>query len=271
MICFPNAKINIGLEILRKRPDGFHDIDTLFYPLQFSDVLEVVTSKSFLFQQSGLVIDGDPEQNLVVKAYRLMQQVFRLPPVNIHLHKIIPFGAGLGGGSSDATHMLRMLVDLFKLKISSADLSQMALQLGSDCPFFLQNKPLMASGRGEVFSEFTALQLKGFTLLLITPPINVSTAMAYAGVKASEPAIPLLERLKEPVETWKNTIENQFEINVFKSFPELAAYKKKLYESGAIYASMSGSGAALYGLYQAAPSQAAKLFSDCGIWMENIQ
>jgi 4-diphosphocytidyl-2-C-methyl-D-erythritol kinase len=268
MICFPNAKVNIGLDVLRKRTDGYHDINTLFYPLRFSDVLEVVPDSAFSYTQTGILIDGYPEDNLVVKAYRLMQQHFKLPPVKIHLHKLIPIGAGLGGGSSDAAFMLTLLNKLFKLNLISSALQEMAIKLGSDCPFFLYNQAVMASKRGEEFTEINDFSLKGYTLLLITPPINVSTATAYAGIKPEQSTIELRDRLSKPVDSWKNNVINQFEPSVFTLFPELARLKQELYNSGAVYASMSGSGAALYGLYKTQPEAPGRIFEGCGIWME---
>ncbi|MBN2805198.1 MAG: 4-(cytidine 5'-diphospho)-2-C-methyl-D-erythritol kinase, partial [Prolixibacteraceae bacterium] len=202
---------------------------------------------------------------------RLMQQQFQLPPVNIHLHKLIPFGAGLGGGSSDAAFMIQSLNALFELGLSSNTLHELAMQLGSDCPFFLHNQVVMASGRGELLTEVPEFSLKGFTILLITPPLSVSTAMAYAGIQAREPRTTLRERLAHPIENWKNMVVNQFEESVFVLLPELARFKQLLYESGAVYASMSGSGAALYGLYQTPPKAPEQVFEGCGIWMETCK
>lgn len=271
MICFPNAKVNIGLEVHRKRPDGFHDIDTLFYPIGLSDVLEVVPAPAFSFEQTGIALEGNSDNNLVVKAYRMMQDAYKLSPVQIHLHKLIPPGAGLGGGSSDGAFMLTCLNKLFDLNIPYDALHEMALQLGSDCPFFLKNQAVMASGRGEIFTQFPGFSLHAYHLLLITPPHHVSTAMAYAGIQPGLPQSPLRERLMKPVSEWENLVHNQFEETVFKLVPELAAIKEKLYNSGAVYASMSGSGAALYALYQTPPEKPEKLFEGSGIWLEHLK
>lgn len=267
MILFPNAKVNLGLDVLRKLPDGYHNIETLFYPLQLTDILEIIPSDDFSFVQTGIPIEGNTENNLVVKAYRLMQKKFQLQNVHIHLHKVIPFGAGLGGGSSDAAFMLKVLNQLFQLNLSNETLHQEAVQLGSDCPFFILNQPVFAEGRGERFSTFP-FSLKGYFMLLITPNVVVSTQRAYDYVQPEIPAVSLKERLKMPLVEWKEKVENNFERSVFQSFPELGVLKQKLYDCGAIYASMSGSGSSLFGIFKQLPEQTNEIFKNCMVWTE---
>ncbi|MDR2362166.1 MAG: 4-(cytidine 5'-diphospho)-2-C-methyl-D-erythritol kinase [Prevotellaceae bacterium] len=249
MICFPPAKINIGLHIKARRPDGFHDIETLFYPVALYDVLEITTAEIFSIQLSGLPLEGDADSNLCVKAYRLLQTTFNLPPIAIHLHKAIPAGAGLGGGSSDATAMLQLLRDLFTLPLTTEQIRQYAVQLGSDCAFFLHRCPMLASGRGDILTAFPVPHLNNHFIILLSPPISVSTTAAYAAVTPQQPAHPLSDLLAQPIETWKNNIVNDFEQSIFLQHPVLSALKQKLYAAGAVYAAMSGSGAALFGLF----------------------
>lgn len=249
MISFPNAKINLGLSILSRRDDGYHNIESCFYPIPYQDILEFIPSKKFHFQSSGLTIDGIVNNNLVVKAYKIMQRDFQLEPVAIHLHKIIPMGAGLGGGSADAAFMLNMMDEYFQLMLGDEYLEVLALELGSDCPFFIKNKPVLARGRGEEF-ESIKIDLSGKQLVLVTPNIHVSTAQAYALSIPAKPQKPIAEILKQPIKSWKDELVNDFEISVFDKFPELAHIKQLLYDAGAIYASMSGSGATVYGLFE---------------------
>ena len=247
MLLFPPAKINIGLHVTAKRRDGFHEIETLFYPVEsLHDVLEVMPAGRLAIRLSGLPVAGAPEDNLCMKAYRLLQADFDLPPVTIYLHKVIPPGAGLGGGSSDATATLLALNELFSLQLSAGQLSCYAAQLGSDCAFFLHRKPMLATGRGEVL---TALPLPSFRVVIETPPVFSSTAEAYAAITPRTPALPLPSLLVQPVEQWKDTVVNDFEAPVFARFPLLAQIKQRLYDDGAIYAAMSGSGAAIFGLF----------------------
>ncbi|MDR2802096.1 MAG: 4-(cytidine 5'-diphospho)-2-C-methyl-D-erythritol kinase [Prevotellaceae bacterium] len=250
MLSFPIAKINIGLHVIAKRPDGFHDIETLFYPVELlHDVLEIVPAGRFSIRLSGLPVAGAPESNLCVKAYRLLQADFDLPPVAIHLHKTIPSGAGLGGGSSDATAALQILNELFSLQLSAGQLLRYAVQLGSDCAFFLHRQPMLATGRGEILTALPALDLQPYRIVIETPPVFVGTAEAYAGVTPHPPAQPLASLLAQPVEQWKGTVVNDFEASVFARFPVLAQIKQRLYDDGAAYAAMSGSGSALFALF----------------------
>ena len=248
MVSFPHAKINIGLHVVEKRADGFHNIETLFYPLAFHEILEILPSKSFYFTTSGLSIEGRPDDNLCVKAYRLLQQDFDLPMVDIHLHKAIPAGAGLGGGSSDATHTLLLLNKQFNMRLTDSQLHAYASMLGSDCAFFLHHQSMMAIGRGEILTPFS-LDLCGKYIIVVKPPVFVSTKEAYSGIVPQESRPSLLELLKQPIECWPSTIVNDFEETVFDKYPVLFEAKQRLYTSGAIYASMSGSGAALYGIF----------------------
>lgn len=253
MVTFPNAKINIGLNVVRKRKDGFHDLISCFLPVPFYDVLEIIKSSKYAFTSSGIAIPGKPEQNLCIKAFKLLKKDFGLQEVSIYLHKLIPIGAGLGGGSADAAFVLKSLNVLFELFLDDSLLETYAAQLGSDCPFFVQNKPVMAYGRGNEF-ESIDLSLQGKYLLLITPRLHISTADAYAGIKPQEPETDLKNVLEQtPVEQWKGVVKNDFEDSVFQKYPELASLKDKLYDLGAVYASMSGSGSTLYGIFDVEP------------------
>ncbi len=251
MICFPNAKINLGLNVVSKRADGYHNLETVFYPLRIHDALEVIENESLAtdtFYQTGLQVDGDSNDNLVMKALRLMREKYNFPPVEVHLLKKIPFGAGLGGGSSDASCMLKLLNETFSLGIADAELAELALRLGADCPFFIYNRPLFASGIGEVFEEIN-LSLQGYYFVLVKPDVHVSTKDAFGGIKPQMPALPLKEIVRLPVSEWKNAMTNDFEKTVFAKHPEIAEVKDKLYQAGAIYASMSGSGSSVYGIF----------------------
>lgn len=259
MITFPNAKINIGLNITEKRKDGFHNLETIFLPVGWSDALEFVVADKVHFSSSGIQISGDTESNLVMKAYRLLQKDFSLPSLKIHLHKEIPFGAGLGGGSSDGAFMLSMLNKCFELNLSEEKLEQYAAQLGSDCPFFIRNKPVFASGRGEIM-EPIQLALNGMLILLVKPPVEVATGKAFQLVVPENPAISLKTLIKLPVQEWKYKIANQFELSVFQQYPEISEIKQRMYESGAVYASMSGSGSCVFGLFQELPVLWKSLF-----------
>lgn len=249
MISFPNAKINLGLNITEKRADGFHDLETVFFPVGWSDVLEFVVADELQFTTSGIIIAGDQESNLVMKAYRLLQKDFELPALKIHLHKQIPFGAGLGGGSSDGAFMLRMLNKTFNLNISEGKLLGYAAVLGSDCPFFILNKPVYATGRGEIMQPVD-VQLNGMFILLVKPPVEVSTAKAFQFVEPKKSNVSLVELLNLPVQEWKFKVVNQFEASVFQQYHEIGDISQHLYKMGAVYASMSGSGSAVFGLFR---------------------
>jgi len=249
MVAFPHCKINLGLHVLSKREDGYHNIETCFYPVPWTDILEIIPSTEFSFSCSGSVIPGKEGDNLCIKAYRLLQREFGIAPVKIHLHKVLPTGAGLGGGSSDAAFTLRLLNSVFDLILSVDQLRGFASQLGSDCAFFADDKPMLGRGRGEQLSPLS-ISLKGYYLVLIKPDIHVSTADAYAGVnpKASEPAFT--EIISRPVAEWRNLLVNDFEVSVFKKFPAIESIKKELYQQGALYASMSGSGSSVFGIFK---------------------
>lgn len=266
MVTFPNAKINIGLYITRRREDGYHNLETLFYPIDLCDVLEIVPSSSSdtMLTISGIAVDGDIEKNLVMKAYRLLQSQHDLPAVDINLHKAIPFGAGLGGGSADAAYTLRMLRDMFSLPLTDDDLARMASKLGADCPFFIYNKPLIATGIGDCFSAID-FSLKGKHILLVKPPIGVSTAEAYAHVVPQQPDVPLCQKLATPINAWQGEIVNDFEKSIFPAHPRIAAIKQRMYDMGATYASMSGSGSSVFGIFDELCDPTG-LFPDCFVW-----
>lgn len=253
MITFPNAKINLGLNIVEKRPDGYHNLETIFYPIPLQDALEITPweggERKYKLAQSGIQIAGDDENNLVVKAYKLLDNLYNLPPIEINLLKHIPSGAGLGGGSADAAFMLCMLNQHFQLNIPNEQLEVYAAQLGADCAFFVENKPTFAEGIGNIFSPIE-LSLKGYKLLLVKPDIFVSTRDAFAQIKPKRPTISLKEVVKMPVEAWKTYMVNDFEESVFPQFPAIADIKAKLYNMGAIYASMSGSGSSVFALFK---------------------
>ena len=253
MITFPNAKINLGLNIVEKRPDGYHNLETIFYPIPLQDALEITPweggERKYKLAQSGIQIAGDDENNLVVKAYKLLDSLYNLPPIEINLLKHIPSGAGLGGGSADAAFMLCMLNQHFQLNIPNEQLEVYAAQLGADCAFFVENKPTFAEGIGNIFSPIE-LSLKGYKLLLVKPDIFVSTRDAFAQIKPKRPTISLKEVAKMPVEAWKTYMVNDFEESVFPQFPAIADIKAKLYDMGAIYASMSGSGSSVFALFK---------------------
>jgi len=264
MICFPNAKINLGLNIVNKRSDGFHNIETIFYPIALCDSLEFVESNKLKLTITGHDIEGDIEKNLVVKAFRLLQQSYKLPELNIHLHKVIPSGAGLGGGSADAAFMLKLLNTSFKLGLSSSDLKAHAAILGSDCSFFIDNTPSFAHGRGEIIEKIS-LSLSQYHILLVKPNIHVSTAEAYGGVKPHVLSQSLKELINLPVNEWKNNIYNDFERNIFEKHPFISNLKEEMYQKGAVYASMSGSGSSVFGIFEQTPALSDK-FDQCFVW-----
>lgn len=249
MIVFPNCKINLGLHVTGKRPDGFHALETVFYPLPINDALEVIKAESLLFAASGIPVPGAVTDNLCLRAWHLLRADFpELPPVSIHLHKHIPMGAGLGGGSADAAFMLRLLNDKFKLGIDDARLGTYAAQLGSDCAFFINNQPCFATGRGEILSP-CPISLKGYGFLVVYPDIHVNTAWAFGQIRPQTPALSLSEQILQPVDEWKHLISNDFEVPVFSAHPVLKQIKQRLYHLGAVYATMSGSGAAMVGIF----------------------
>ena len=254
MITFPNIKINLGLSITEKRPDGYHNLETVFYPVALEDALEIRTNpeaqQKFTLHQHGMEIAGNPENNLVVKAYLLLDKEFHLPPVEIHLYKHIPSGAGLGGGSSDAAFMLKLLNEHYNLQLSDNQLEDYAATLGADCAFFIKNTPTYAEGIGNIFSPIE-LSLKGYRIMIVKPDVFVSTREAFANIRPHRPAYPVREVIRRPVAEWKDTLINDFEASVFPQYPVIGEIKEELYHQGAIYASMSGSGSSVFGLFAA--------------------
>lgn len=255
MLTFPNAKINLGLNITEKRPDGYHNLETVFYPIPIEDALEITElqgapGEKFRLHQAGLEIAGEADNNLVVRAYKLLDEQFHLPPTDIHLFKHIPSGAGLGGGSADAAFMLKLLNEQFGLALTDDALEEYAARLGADCAFFIKNRPVYAEGIGNLFSPIT-LSLKGYRLWLVKPDIFVSTRDAFARIKPRRPQASLREIVKLPVEEWKACMVNDFEGSVFPQFPAIGEIKEEMYRQGAVYASMSGSGSSVYGLFKA--------------------
>ena len=248
MLFFPNAKINLGLNITSKRADGYHNLETIFYPIAWRDILEIIPSSSLSFKSSGLPIPG--AGNLCLKAYELMNSCFSIKPVAIHLHKNIPIGAGLGGGSSDAAFTLMALNTIFDLGIEKPKLKELALQLGADCPFFIDNTPSVASGVGEVLQPID-LDLSDYHLMVVNPDVFVSTAEAFSNIKPHVPVKSIQEEIKTPVENW--TLKNDFEQSIFPQYPKLLQIKNKLIDAGALYSSMSGSGSSIFGLFSEKP------------------
>jgi len=250
MIAFPHAKINLGLYITSKRPDGFHNLETIFYPIPLREVVEIVPSQEPRFVPTGLEVSGKGDDNLVMRAYRLLKKNFpKTGDLDIYLHKAIPLGSGLGGGSSDAAAILQLINRYFKLEISSSRLDGYALELGSDCPFFMQSSPCYATGRGEIL-EPVSLDLSGYSLLLIHPEIRIETGWAFSAVKPGAPQSDLKKSILGRVENWAATIRNDFEEPVFRVHPSLQKIKKKLYAAGALYASLTGSGSTIYGIFK---------------------
>ncbi|RYG22980.1 MAG: 4-(cytidine 5'-diphospho)-2-C-methyl-D-erythritol kinase, partial [Chitinophagaceae bacterium] len=253
MVTFPSAKINIGLQVLGKRVDGFHDLNTIFYPLPFYDALELIIDHStndISFRQSGIGLDVTPEQNLVSKAWRLLKADFpAIKGIHTHLHKSIPSGAGLGGGSSDAASMLKLLNDVFHLNINIEQLCVYALSLGSDCPFFIHGAPSLARGRGEVLSGIS-LDLSSYDILLVNPNIHINTGYAFSQLKKYSEEIDLEKAVALPVSEWKKTIVNDFEQPVTEAHPEIKELISLLYNRGALYASLTGTGSTVYGIFE---------------------
>jgi len=262
MIFFPKAKINLGLNITMKRPDGFHNIETIFYPVGICDALEFVVSpprvKKDSLNLSGIETVVDPEQNIILQAVRKLRESHDFPYLRIHLHKAIPVGAGLGGGSSDASSILKAINRCFSLKIEPARLKELALGLGSDCPFFIDSIPSFASGRGEVLKPIKPI-LSGYYLLLLNPGIGINTKEAYNNCHPAQPSASLRQLISKPVAKWKDLIKNDFEEYAFIKHPEIGKLKADLYNSGALFSLMSGSGSSVYGIYREKPRVPGKL------------
>lgn len=250
MILFPNAKINIGLNITEKRDDGYHNIESIFYPVQWCDALECIPSDTFQYNSTGLTIEGALENNLIYKAYKLLQPHFSIQQeANIHLHKAIPMGAGMGGGSADGAFALKLFNEVFKCNKSDEELIKMAGQLGSDCPFFIKNEATFCYDRGVLFKNIN-LDLSTYFIAIINPGIHISTQEAYSGIHPKAPETSLLELIQEPIATWKEKIKNDFENRLLDKHTKIADIKEKLYSEGALYASMTGSGSTVYGIFQ---------------------
>lgn len=265
MICFPNAKINLGLNIVSQREDGYHNIETLFYPIGLSDALEVLPSdnyKPYQLFQTGIDIRSSSENNLVIKALNLLAAERIIPNIDIHLFKNIPFGAGLGGGSSDGVFMLTLLNRMFSLGYSDKELQRFAIKLGADCSFFLINKPSFASGIGEQLEPID-LSLDSYYFILVKPNVYVSTKEAYSRISARQPKQSIKEIINLPITEWRYNLFNDFETPVFDKYPEIKEIKQTLYECGALYASMSGSGSSVYGFFKEKP---VVKFDNCFIW-----
>ncbi len=257
MICFPNAKINLGLHITEKRNDGFHNIETVFYPIGWKDIVEVLENKNCkdaynkceLFEY-GKKIDGDISQNIIIKAYHLLNSKINIPPVQVYLYKNIPMGAGLGGGSSDAAFFIKLLNQKFELNLNEEQLVDIASELGSDCAFFIKNKPVYAYEKGNKFKNCT-VDLSNYSIITIFPNIHSNTKLAYSRVTPKKPIVDLEEIITTTKpENWKSLLVNDFESSVFYHFPEIKNLKDKLYYLGAVYASLSGSGSAVYGIFE---------------------
>jgi 4-diphosphocytidyl-2-C-methyl-D-erythritol kinase len=264
VVVFPNCKINLGLHVVRKREDGYHDLETIFYPLPWRDVVEVVkretanvkrqTENTGSFEPvslhlSGLPVQGKPEDNLCIKAYHLLKKDHpQLTDIDLYLHKVIPMGAGLGGGSADGAFTLLLLNEKFQLGISREKLLDYSLQLGSDCPFFIINKPCFATGRGELLQSIP-LDLSAYSFLVVHPGVHINTGWAFSQLTPAPSAHSLKDLIEQPVISWRNLLKNDFEAPVCKQHPELQAIKDKLYEAGALYAAMTGSGSCFYGIF----------------------
>jgi 4-diphosphocytidyl-2-C-methyl-D-erythritol kinase len=254
LLLFPNCKINLGLHILNKREDGFHDLETVFYPVALKDALEIIPAPhstiDIELSCSGLAVDGNSTDNICVKAYQLLKKDFpELPAIKMHLHKAIPMGAGLGGGSADGAFALQLLNKKFNLNLSTPKLLNYALQLGSDCPFFIINKPSYATGRGEILKE-TALDLSAYKIVLINPGIHINTGWAFSQLAPDAPAKSIAAIIAQPITTWKQELQNDFEKPVFEKYPAIKNSRDSLYAQGAVYAAMSGSGSTVYGIFK---------------------
>lgn len=272
MITFPCAKINLGLNIVAERHDGYHDIETVFYPVKLTDALEIkLMGEEFPsdvdcdLKVTGNVVDCDERNNLVVKAYSLLSADYELPRIHAHLVKRIPMQAGLGGGSSDGAYMIRLLDERFRLNIGIAEMERYAAKLGSDCAFFIESAPAYATGRGEILepADEPKGNLDGYYIAIVKPDIDVSTAQAYKEIVSRKPTKCCRDVVRQPIETWKSDLGNDFEGPVFKAHPELSAIKNRLYELGASYAQMSGSGSAIFGIFKKAPTALADSFAGC--------
>lgn len=262
MIVFPCAKINLGLNIVSNRDDGYHNLETVFYPVPLYDALEIKYMDPKFpsdvpcdLKVTGIDLDCDEQWNLVIRAYNLLAEDYELPRVHAHLMKRIPTGAGLGGGSSDGAYMIRLLDERFRLNIGIAEMERYAARLGADCAFFITAEPMYATGIGNILApvDDSIGFLEGLYLAIVKPGISVSTVEAYRQIKPKKPAKCCLDIVRQPIETWREELTNDFEPPVFAAHPELGDIKEKLYDMGAIFAQMSGSGSAIYGIFKEAP------------------
>ena len=269
MLVFPNAKINIGLNIVEKRPDGFHNIESCFYPVGWKDALEITTTTAFSVEFDGIAIPGDQSDNICVRAYKLIAEEYPLPPVKIHLLKAIPIGAGLGGGSADAAFAIKALNDLFELEISFEKQLSYARRLGSDCAFFILNQPAYCFGKGDQFEQID-IGLAGKWIVLVNPGIHISTIEAYAGVVPKPSGSDLREVLRLPVSEWNGMVKNDFEATLFEKYPLLEEIKAELYKQGAAYASMSGSGSTIFGIFDQ-EKDLVEVFERYKVWQGALQ
>ncbi|MEA3494790.1 MAG: 4-(cytidine 5'-diphospho)-2-C-methyl-D-erythritol kinase [Bacteroidota bacterium] len=267
MLDFPNAKINIGLNVVNKRNDGYHDIESIFYPVKkYYDALEILVSKEFKFVQYGNKVQGKTEDNLVVKAFKIIQEKFDISNVEIILYKNIPMGAGLGGGSSDAAFTIKMLNQLFELKLTDNQLIELSKPIGSDCPFFIKNKTVFASGTGNIFEEISMFAGRSF-LTIISPAINISTKEAYQSLTPTKSELSLKESINEAPWNWKKLIKNDFEKYLLKKHPEIKDIKDELYKKGAEYVSLTGSGSSVYAI-SSKKIDTKNNFKNCKIWQD---
>lgn len=265
MIRFPNCKINLGLNVMARRSDGYHDLESVIVPVPWWDVLEIIRSpdSETRLLLSGLPVAGAVEENLCIKAFRLLEKEFGIQPVHIYLHKVIPSGAGLGGGSSDGAFTLLMLNELFTLRLDQMQLKRFALMLGSDCPFFIDNRPALATGRGDILKP-VSLSLDGYYIIIIKPEIHISTASAYTLIRPCPANPPVQTVIRSAPECWRNALHNDFEDALSADFPVIAQITNELYGYGAVYASLSGSGSAVYGLFREKPENIQ--FAGCTQW-----
>ncbi len=258
MLIFPNAKLNLGLNVVKKRGDGFHDIESVFYPIFWQDALEIIENKDtnppFAYSQSGLFIDAKPEENLIYKTWQLINQTKKLPNIKVHLHKNIPMGAGLGGGSANVAFFINSVNTLFNLNFTEIEKIEIASKIGSDCAFFIKNKPVFAQGKGNEFSDIT-INLNKHYILVVFPDIHSNTKEAYSGLTPKLPQQNLKTVIENtPVENWNENVTNDFEQSIFKKYPAIEEVKSTLYKYNALYASMSGSGSAVYGIFKDKPA-----------------
>lgn len=270
MIAFPNAKINIGLNITSKRADGYHNLSSCFLPIDWKDALEIVPAEKFEFTSSGLHIPGNSSANLCAKAYELLKEKHDIPPVKMHLHKVIPMGAGLGGGSADGAFALKLLNDQFDIGLTDKQLEAYAKTLGADCPFFIENKPKLVSGIGEVMEDIS-IDLSGHSIVVVFPGIHVSTKTAFSGITPKAPDYDIKTILQQSPKLWQDAIINDFEETVFTAHPEIERIKKQLIDLGVDYASMTGTGSAVFGLFEKGIDLdvVQDKFSRLHVWLKN--